>query len=289
MHARFLVRHEDGEKSEFALNLWELPQVASVEMEGRTWVRVKATLPVQLPLGYHEISLSVDGSHTSTRWIVTPERAYMDPHLGRGGRAAGIAVSLYGVRSERNWGCGDFQRSEERDRLGGGGTGSQFRGAESAARHPQPAAVQHQPVPAELHLLSELPLSGCGGHGRFQRCRRAQALRNTPEVAREIEELRATPYVEYERVSALKLRFLKVAFVQFLRERRSGIAQSARVRSVPRARGRPAGEVRHLLRAGRRVARGRIPTCGCGPSGRRLTRTPARRRRRRSAKSAGAA
>jgi 4-alpha-glucanotransferase len=32
----------------------------------------------------------------------------MDPHLGRGGRAAGIAVSLYGVRSLRDWGCGDF-------------------------------------------------------------------------------------------------------------------------------------------------------------------------------------
>ena len=44
----------------------------------------------------------------------------------------------------------------------------------------------------------------------YQRCRRARALRESPEVAREIEELRATPFVEYERVSALKMRFLKL-------------------------------------------------------------------------------
>ena len=43
-----------------------------------------------------------------------------------------------------------------------------FVGAQSAARHPQPPAVQHQPLPAELHLLPEFPLSGCGGHGGFR-------------------------------------------------------------------------------------------------------------------------
>jgi 4-alpha-glucanotransferase len=46
-------------------------------------------------------------------------------------------------------------------------------------------------------------------------------------VAREIVELRAAPLVEYERVSALKLRFLKLAFVQFLRERRQGSRRAA--------------------------------------------------------------
>ena len=48
------------------------------------------------------------GRTATTRYIVTPDRAYTPPHLGQGGRAAGIAVSLYGVRSARNWGCGDF-------------------------------------------------------------------------------------------------------------------------------------------------------------------------------------
>ena len=58
-----------------------------------------------------------------------------------------------------------FRRSQASDRLGGGGTRGQFRGPESAARHPQPAAVQHQPLPPEQHFLSELPLSGCRGYG----------------------------------------------------------------------------------------------------------------------------
>ena len=78
-------------------------------MSGSTWVQKKATLPVSLPLGYHEVAVKAGGTTARTRYIVTPDRAWTDPNLGRGGRAAGIAISLYGVRSERNWGCGDFR------------------------------------------------------------------------------------------------------------------------------------------------------------------------------------
>jgi len=52
--------------------------------------------------------VKLGATSAATRYIVTPDRAWTDPHLGRGGRAAGVAVSLYGVRSARNWGCGDF-------------------------------------------------------------------------------------------------------------------------------------------------------------------------------------
>ena len=118
---------------------------------------------------------------------------------------------------------------------------------------------------------------------------RPGAASNPPEVAREIEDLRATPFVEYERVSALKLRFLKLAFAQFLREWRSGGRTGARVSSLPRTRGRPARDFRHLLRAGRRAAPHAIPISGCGPIGRRPTRTPARPKRSPSAGNTGGA
>jgi len=60
----------------------------------------------------------------------------------------------------------------------------------------------------------------------YQRSRRARCLRESPAVEAEIAELRASPFVEYERVSGLKLRCLKLAFCQFLREWRTGSART---------------------------------------------------------------
>ena len=87
----------------------DLPVSASIEIDGRTWVRKVACLPVALPLGYHRVQATVGEAAAETRYIVTPERAWNDHLPARGRRAAGVAVSLYGVRSERNWGCGDFR------------------------------------------------------------------------------------------------------------------------------------------------------------------------------------
>src|SRR5580658_865700 len=68
-------------------------------------------LPDDLPLGYHQLSLEIAGeSWPPSRLMVCPERAYEPAWLASGsnaGRAAGLAISLYGLRSRRNWGCGD--------------------------------------------------------------------------------------------------------------------------------------------------------------------------------------
>src|SRR5581483_9803279 len=51
----------------------------------------------------------------------------------------------------------------------------------------------------------------------FAQSARAKACRGSSAVEQEIRELRSSPFVEYERVSALKLRFLKIIFAGFLR------------------------------------------------------------------------
>jgi len=216
--ARVTIRREDGATEQLDLNPWELPQTASIEMDGQTRVRVKARLRVQLPLGYHEIKVSVSDAVATTRYIVTPARAYTPPQLGRGARAAGIAVSLYGVRSARNWGCGDF-----RDLHGLIDWVADEVGASFLALNPLHAIHNRRPfntspyLPNSIYYQNFLYLD-LESMEDFRACRRAQTLRQAPEIAAEIEALRATPFVEYERVSGLKLRFLKMAFVQFLRE-----------------------------------------------------------------------
>jgi 4-alpha-glucanotransferase len=224
--AHFSVRSEEGRVSEHELNLWELPQVGSVGMDGSTWVQKKATLPIELPLGYHEISVKVGAATACTRYIVTPDRAWTDPNLGRGGRAAGIAVSLYGVRSARNWGCGDFRDlGEVIDWV------AEELGASFVALNPLHAIHNRRPFNTSPYLPNSIFYQNflyldVEAMEDFQNCRRAVVLRASPEVEAEIAALRATPYVEYERVSALKMRFLKTAFARFLREWRTGNARA---------------------------------------------------------------
>src|SRR5437016_2439081 len=56
--AQFTVRAEDGTEHRFDVALQALAQVGAIEMDGRTLVRKMAPLPVTLPLGYHEISVT---------------------------------------------------------------------------------------------------------------------------------------------------------------------------------------------------------------------------------------
>lgn len=220
--AQFTIAREDGVRSSFEVVICELPQTGSIEMDGHTWIRKRARIPGELPLGYHDVSVRIGGASGTTRYIVTPERAWTDPHLGRGGRAAGIAVSLYGVRSGRNWGCGDFRDLREVVDWVAEDLHAGF-----VALNPLHAIHNRRPFNTSPYLpncifYQNFIYLDVESMEDFWCCRRARELRHSPAMETEIAELRASPYVEYERVSALKLRFLKFAFAQFLRERRNG-------------------------------------------------------------------
>jgi 4-alpha-glucanotransferase len=225
--AHIAIRREDGETTKFDASLGELPTAGSVEMDGRTWMRVTVQLPAALPLGYHDIAVTVGGNSATTRYIVTPERVWTDPHLGRGGRAAGISISLYGLRSARNWGCGDF-----RDLAEFTGWAAEELDVSFVGLNPLHAIHNRRPFNTSPYLPNCIFYQNyiyldVEGMEDFAGCRRALRRRRSAAVETEVRELRETPFVEYERVSALKLSFLKLAFVRFLRERRKGSPRAA--------------------------------------------------------------
>jgi len=65
-------------------------------------------LPKGLPLGYHRLEIEADSVAAHTALIVTPDRCYLPAELGPGARSWGLSCQLYGLRSDRNWGIGDF-------------------------------------------------------------------------------------------------------------------------------------------------------------------------------------
>jgi 4-alpha-glucanotransferase len=221
------VHREDGQSSAFEVGLQDLRQTGSIELDGHTWISRSAPLGVRLPLGYHTVSVRLDNRQASAHYIVTPDRAYTPPHLGQGGRAAGIAISLYGVRSARNWGCGDF--TDLLDIIDWAGTELHVG---FVGLNPLHAIHNRRPfntspyLPNCIYYQNFLYLD-VEAVEDFARCRRAREARQCAAMVDEIEALRASPYVEYERVAALKLRILKLLFVQFLHEWRRRSARAA--------------------------------------------------------------
>lgn len=237
-----VVRREDGWQQQRRLALAALPERGRAEIRGRVFVRLAAPLPAGLPLGYHELLLALRGGRrrrtARSRLIVCPHRVYEPASLNGGRRGAGLAVSLYALRSARNWGCGDFTDLEGLIDWLARETAVSFVGL-----NPLHAIANRQPyntspyLPSSVYYRNPIYLD-VERIEDFQQSARAQRWFRRPEVQREIEELRSADLVEYERVWALKLRALKLAFVEFLRrEWRTGSARAAEFRGWCEAEG----------------------------------------------------
>jgi 4-alpha-glucanotransferase len=215
------VSWESGFTERTRVALSGLRDAGRAELRGRSFLEKRLPLPT-LRLGYHDLEVSVlgepsEGLRGRLRLIVCPDEAYCTPALAAGGKAAGIAISLYGLRSERNWGCGDFTDLERftdwfRDAIGGS----------FIAVNPLHAIPNRQPYNTSPYL----PTSSFYRNYLYLDVERvpdfvasphARCLLARDETQLELAALRAAQLVEYERVAALKLRFLKLCFLAFLR------------------------------------------------------------------------
>ena len=105
----WVLEREDGQQHRGRFAPAELPLLERHHIGRRTWLRYSLELTAELPLGYHQLVLNGDaGELARMSLIVAPARCYQPAILADGGRLWGPAVQLYALRSERNWGVGDF-------------------------------------------------------------------------------------------------------------------------------------------------------------------------------------
>jgi len=164
-------------------------------------------LPDDLGWGYHTLDIRLSGPagelSAESCIIIVPRRAYRPPELERGARLWGIAVQLYGLRSPRNWGIGDF--TDLRALLGWAGQV----GAASIGINPLHALFLDDPAhispysPSTRQFINPLYID-VEAIEEFAASDEAQALvRSAPFRAR-LEQARGAELVDYPAVTAVK-------------------------------------------------------------------------------------
>jgi 4-alpha-glucanotransferase len=225
------IRLEDGTAIRHPIELGDLPVSEEAAFEGQRFVRKRVPLPDGLPLGYHDLSIEIAGqSSPAARLIVCPSRAYQ-PEWLEDSRAAGLAISLYALRSKRNWGCGDTTDLRALVDWVLERTGVSFVALNPLHDIPnrQPfntspylpnSIFYRNPIYLDIEQIEDFPSSA-----------RARALFESPALQSELGALRASGLVEYERVYRLKVRFLKMLFRCFLSEWDRGTERSRQLRA----------------------------------------------------------
>ncbi len=221
------IVREDGWSQQRRFSLEGLRETGRLEVGAEAFVEVAVPLPAGLPPGYHEVRLRLTGAgrprYARARLMVCPSRVYAPESLDGEARSAGLAISLYALRSQRNWGVGDFTDLENLIDWLADEVGVSFVGL-----NPLHAIANRQPFNTSPYL----PASVFYGNliyldverlEDFQNSERARRWIRRPEVQAEIEAARSAELIEYEQVHSLKLRALKLAFLEFLKEfRRDG-------------------------------------------------------------------
>ncbi|MFL6416383.1 MAG: 4-alpha-glucanotransferase [Bryobacteraceae bacterium] len=190
------------------------------EKDGTRWTTYRLPLPPEVPLGYHTLTVQIHGGPSArANLIVCPENAYLPEWLAHGGRTAGFNISLYGLRSERNWGCGDFTDLRALIHWATREVGFSFIGL-------NPLHALHNRVP--YNTSPYLPVSiyyknliyiDLERVPEFSASRCAQQVLASPKFQCKLRDLRGSQFVAYSDVDHVKKRFLKILYREFRRQR----------------------------------------------------------------------
>ena len=175
--------------------------------DGRLHVRLEG----RPALGYHSLQVTIDagtGEQSAEQsLIIVPPACPSPADVLKGARVFGITANLYTVRSERNWGVGDFTDLDGLLRWGASAD-AQFVGVNPlhALRNSGGDVSPYSPVSRLFRNPLYIDVEAIPG---FQQSRAARAIVGNAQFQAELSRVRRSDKVEYERVMELKLRVLR--------------------------------------------------------------------------------
>jgi 4-alpha-glucanotransferase len=208
------VTLESGEPRSGSVPLSKLKAVEEAKIDDLSYRRLTVELPA-LPLGYHTASFALDtGLQGTLRVVVTPEQCFEAHAIAEGKKLWGIAVQLYSLRADDNWGVGDFRDLRNLIRL------SAPLGCDIIGLNPLHALMPANPAhispysPSNRQFLNVLYIS-VEDVPDFTECEPAHKRVAEPKFQATLEEARATRNVDYVKVAAAKFEILSLLYASF--------------------------------------------------------------------------
>jgi len=165
-------------------------------------------------LGYHQLTLTWQRQQWSCRTIVAPSRCFEPEALVNGEKLWGACVQLYTLRSENNWGVGDFGDLKQMiEQLG-------TRGGAFVGLNPIHALYPANPSSASPYSPSSrrwlnVTYIDVNAVEEFTGSQQAQSWWQSAETRAALDKARSVDYVDYPGVMALKITGLKLAWREF--------------------------------------------------------------------------
>ncbi|MEX2187915.1 MAG: 4-alpha-glucanotransferase [Pirellulales bacterium] len=236
--AECVLRSDDGETASWTGELRDGVSATLADGVGveEQFVTYRLRTPPRIPVGYHQLTVDVGWRQFQSVLIAAPTCVYVPSgdcgHGGASGGASGERVwgaflPLYAVRSDRNWGAGDFTDLAELSAWLRG------QGGRLVGTLPLLAAYLNEPfepspyAPASRQFWNEFYID-VESVAEVEHCAAARELLAAALTRQAIDELRATDLVDYRRLMALKRQVLELLAADFHARRPPRFAEFAR-------------------------------------------------------------
>ncbi len=221
-HIGWQVVDESGARHEGAAHAQDLHVVERADVDGEPHARYRLPIPLALPEGYHRLSLA--GIPGEALLVRAPACCHQPEALADGARVWGFTLQLYGLRSRRNWGIGDFSD------LAAFAAQAAREGADVIGLNPLHALFPHNPLHASPYSPSSraqlnLLYLDVEAVPDFDDCVRARERVRSPAFQARLRALRAASLIDHAGVAAAKHEVLRLLHAHF-RTRRADDAES---------------------------------------------------------------
>lgn len=201
-----------------------LPCVEHANLDGQEFKRFHLELP-RVPEGYHELTVTADDQSYRCHIIVAPATCVNPAEISA--KTWGIAVQVYSLKSDTNWGMGDFSDLNQFVKH------AAAHGAGSIGLNPLHPLFPGNPAhrspysPTSRSFLNTMYIDVTAVPG-YSDSSQAKAIVSDGEFKMLLERVRSSEFIDHGTVGYLKYKVLRAVFADFQNDAMSNNTEAAK-------------------------------------------------------------